>query len=395
MVLEAVEHDMRLYTREDFSDLRVAFIHYWLVTWRGGEKVLKSMLKLFPKADVYTLFFDENNCRPHLGSVDVTTSCLDYPFLQKCYKQLFPFYPLGIKSLTLKGDYDLIISSESGPAKGISNPSGVPHLCYIHSPMRYCWGYTDIYLKSMPKWSRRIAKWRFKKLANWDLTTVDNVDAYVANSQNVVNRVKSFYSKKAEICYPPIALDLFDRDLVDNLKEHYLSFGAITPYKNVRLLVETFNKLGKKLVVIGTGSEKKKLERLASKNIAFLGKLNLDEVTSYIQKSKALLFPGDEDFGMVPLEVMSQGIPVIAFKKGGALETVVQNEHKPQESSGLFFDHPTIDSLTDAISRFEELENEFDPVWIRNHARKFGEDHFQFNIGEHILDLLNKKSRTK
>lgn len=376
-------------TTKDFGKLKVAVIHYWMVTWRGGEKVIKSILDLFPQADIYTLFYDESVCGPHLKGHKVYSSSLDYPFLRKHYQKLFPFYPKGVRSWELKDDYDLIISSESGPTKGIAKPDKTPHLCYIHTPMRYCWGFTDHYLEALPSWARGLAKKEFERLRKWDLTTVENVDYYVANSMNVVNRVKKYYQREAGVCYPPISLDLFENELPKREGKHYLSFGAITPYKNISLLVDTFNESGEPLVVIGDGSERRKLEEKAKENIQFTGTLPWKEIMKLVHQSKALLFPGEEDFGMIPLEVMSQGVPVIALKKGGALETVVENPESPKLSSGIFFDEPTRDQLKDAIQRFESIEDQFDPSWIRSHARNFGEDVFQQTFSEHVLKLMN------
>lgn len=375
-----------------FSDLKVAIVHYWLVTWRGGEKVLESLLKLFPNADIYTLFYDEKVCGSRLAGNRVISSSLDSGPARKHYQKLFPLYPAGIRSLKLRQRYDLILSSESGPAKGIHNPEGIPHLCYIHTPMRYCWGFTDAYLEALPTGVRGIARRQFKRLKEWDRTTIDNVDRYVANSQNVADRVRRFYDREAGVCYPPIALDLFEGDLkcagIED-RDYYLSFGAITPYKNVDLLVETFNRLEKRLVVVGDGSEKDRLEKKAASNIEFLGSLPQAEVVDIIRNAKALLFPGEEDFGMVPLEVMSQGIPVIALGKGGALETVVENVQHPEQSSGIFFERSEPASLLEALNRFETIEGVFDPVWIRNHARRFGEDRFLEEMSGQIRALFD------
>ena len=379
----------------DFAGLKVAIVHYWLVTWRGGEKVVESLLKLFPGADIYTLFYEKSVCQPYLKNNRVYTSCLDHGLLKKHYQKMFPFYPMGIQSLKLQKKYDLIISSESGPAKGIHIPDDTPHLCYTHTPMRYCWGFTQTYLDSMPGWMRGVAHWRFNKLRQWDKTTVENVDKYVANSQNVAERVRRYYGKTADVCYPPIALDLFEYDLVENNKEYYLSFGAITPYKKIDLLVETFNQLDRKLVVIGNGSEKKQLESLANENIVFTGPLPLADVITYFHNARALLFPGEEDFGMVPLEVMSQGVPVIAYRKGGALETVVEDLDRPEKSTGLFFNDQSVPSLLKSIERFESLEQHFDPSFIRNHARQFGEDQFLKVMTAQISRLLNNKNKSQ
>jgi len=261
--------------------------------------------------------------------------------------------------------------------------------------MRYCWGYTDAYLDALPGWMRGIARNQFERLRKWDETTIDKVDRYVANSRNVADRVKRYYQMEAVVCYPPIALDLFEGSPELSRKssqEYYLSFGALTPYKNVDLLVESFNQTDKKLIVIGEGGERRKLEKQAHDNVEFKGSLPLDEVITYIRNAKALLFPGEEDFGMVPLEVMSQGVPVIAYRKGGALETVVESREQPQYSSGLFFDEQSVPSLLEALEQFEALQDRFDPVWIKQHARTFGEDRFLDEMSGHIRDLLNSRS---
>ncbi len=390
--MAAAESDRKPYLAEELKELNIALVHYWLVTWRGGEKVIESLLKLFPKADIYTLFYDKKTCGPYLSNHRIYSSCLNLPGLKKHYQKLFPLYPLGIKSLRLKQKYDLIISSESGPAKGIANPNSIPHLCYIHSPMRYCWGGTEAYLNTLPGWSREMAAREFRRLQQWDLTTINNVDLYVANSNNVANRVKKYYNKSARVCFPPISEDLFRNKPQRKPGEFYLSFGALTPYKNVQLLVDTFNQLDEKLVVIGDGSEKQKLEQKAGKNIEFLGSLPTEQIIDFIQRSKALLFPGEEDFGMIPLEVMSQGVPVIAYQKGGALETVVENRVDISKSSGIFFKDDTVDCLIKAIEYFKDIESEFDTEWIYNHARSFGENRFQKEMTDHILDLLNNQN---
>lgn len=358
--------------------MKVAIVHYWFVTRRGGEKVVESILKIFPEADIYTLFYDEETYGKYLEDNKVYTSRLNRStFLRKHYQKIFPLYPYGIRSLELQDDYNLIISSESGPAKGIKMPDGTPHICYIHSPMRYCWGFTQDYLDSLPKLARPLAAFFFERLRKWDKTTIDNVDHYIANSVNVANRVKKFYKREASVIPPPIELQLFEHHVKRNESlKYYLSFGAITPYKRIDLLVDLFNKTGEKLIVIGNGSEREKLEKKAKSNIKFLGSIEWQEIEDVFKNTKALLFPGEEDFGMIPLEAMAYGIPVLAYGKGGALETVVENPEAVYESSGMFFKDQTIESLEDCIQRFEKNAHLFDPVWIKNHARKFGEDIF-------------------
>jgi len=372
--------------------MKVAIIHYWFITWRGGEKVVKSLLELFPDADIYTLFYDKDSCQQHLENHNVYSSILNNKILRAKYQKIFPLYPLGIKSLKLRDNYDLIISSESGPAKGININNNAPHLCYIHTPMRYCWGFTNDYINSMHPILKSFAQIGFEYLRKYDLSTIDNVTKYVANSQNVKNRVKQYYNRTASVVYPPIELSLFEKDNIvkesPSSRQYYLSFGAITPYKNINLLVDTFNQNRKKLIVIGEGSERKKLMAKANDNIVFTGALKWAEIRNYILNAKALLFPGEEDFGMIPLEVMAHGVPVIALGKGGALETVVQNLDNPINSSGLFFEEPMVESLLAALNKFEQIQGEFSPERIRSHARNFGEDVFLEKIKKEINSIV-------
>lgn len=370
--------------------MKVAIIHYWFITKRGGEKVVESLLKIYPQADIYTLFYDKKKYGNLLENNKVYTSILNTPFLRKHYQKIFPLFPLGIKSLTLKDNYDLIISSESGPAKGIKIENNTPHICYIHSPMRYCWSHKDDYLKSVVPVLRATLSFFLKRLQIWDKSTVDNVDLYLSNSKNVANRVKKYYNRESEIVYPPIAEDLFNKPLNNRKKDVFLSFGAITPYKKIDLLVDTFNKNGQNLIIIGEGSERKKLEKKAKNNIKFTGGLTWPEIENIFSKTKALLFPGEEDFGMIPIEVMAYGIPVIAFKKGGALETIVENRVSIKESSGLFFEEQTCQSIQKTISFFEKEAHNFNPNWIRNHAQKFSEEKFLAKIKTQVNSFLTK-----
>lgn len=373
--------------------MKVALVHYWLITRRGGEKVIESILKLYPNADIYTLFYDEKTYGDYLKNHKVYTSELDkFGVLKRNWQKVFPLYPYGIKSLKLQDDYDLIISSESGPAKGIKIPTKTPHICYIHSPMRYCWGFTNEYLVSVNKLLRPVLSYFFERLRKWDEKTINNVDLYIANSMNVAQRVNKFYKREAKIIYPPISDDLFNQKL--NLKAErnlFLSFGAITPYKRIDLLVDTFNKNGEKLVIIGNGSELSKLKKRANRNIEFMGNLGWPEIEKILLRTRALLFPGEEDFGMIPLEVMAYGVPVIAFKKGGALETVVENLDNIAESSGLFFEEQSVDNILNALRLFKELEVSFDGYWIRNYAKSFREQFFLEKISKEINTFLNSK----
>jgi len=369
------------------------------VTWRGGEKVLRSILDVFPDADVYTLFHDPALCARELPGRKIYGSSLDRSWLRPHYQKLFPLYPMGIRSLTLQRRYDLVISSESGPAKGIRIPPGVPHLCYVHTPMRYCWDFMDSYLASAPRWARRLLAWRFERLREWDRTTADNVDRFVVNSHNVAERVRRYYDRSASVCTPPIAPDLFAPEFPKQRAEtaerdHYLSFGAITPYKNIDLLLEAFRALPERtLWVVGEGSERARLEALAGPNVRFLGPVPWPDLHAHILRARALLVPGEEDFGMIPPEVMAHGTPVIAYGKGGTLETVLDAGSDVSHGTGLFFSEPTVASLLDAIERFESVEDLFDPYFIQDHARRFSAERFRAEFEREVRRVLQKARR--
>ena len=375
--------------------MKVAIVHYWFITRRGGEKVVESLLKLYPQADIYTLFYDPKQYGDYISKQNVYTSKLNIPILIKYYQKIFPLYPLGIRSLELKEDYDLIISSESGPAKGIRIKNNAPHICYVHSPMRYAWSHSDMYIESAPRLLRPLMRLFLKRLKNWDKTTINNVDMYISNSSNVTKRIEKYYGKSSTVIYPPIEESLFSKKLKGSTKEFYLSFGALTPYKKIDLLVDAFNKNGKPLVIIGEGSEKEKLIKKANENIQFKSCKEWEEVEYYLLKSRALLFPGEEDFGMIPLEVMAYGIPVLAYAKGGALETVIENRERIENSSGLFFKEQTFESLEETLKYFENVERKFDSDWIVNHAKGFKESNFIKKFESLVTSYLNQKKHVK
>lgn len=373
--------------------MQVAIIHYWFISRRGGERVIESLLKLYPNADIYTLFYDKNKYNSNLNGRPVYTSILNNSFFRKNHQLFFPLYPLGIKSLRLKKKYDLIISSESGPAKGIKIYKQTPHICYVHTPMRYCWGYTHEYTTNKPFFLKLILNGLFYLLKLWDKTTIDNVDLFIANSENVRSRIKKYYGREAKVIFPPIRSELFKKPLaaINKEKKHFLCFGALVPYKRVDLLVDAFRDREERLVVIGDGPLRKKLEKKAGKNIQFFGRIPWDQVEEKINKSRALIFPGEEDFGMIPLEVMALGIPVIAYAKGGALETVIENKRNHKNSTGIFFSEQSIDRIRESLDYFKSIENEFDAEYIRNHASSFEELNFLNSFSKTVNTFLNEK----
>lgn len=373
----------------ELDQLKVAIAHYWLIQERGGEKVLKNLLELFPQADVYTLFYDAQNMGDMLIGHQVYTSNLNHSWLRPHYTKCFPLYPQAVKSLRLKQDYDLLISSESGPIKGIAKAPQTKHLCYTHTPMRYCWGHTNEYTRNLPGYLKPLAEKAFAKLRDYDTTTIDNVDTYLANSQNVAERIKKYYQREAKVIHPPVEDRAFLTPLNQQKRDGaYLSFGALVPYKRIDLLVQAFRESKESLIIVGEGSERKRLEAIAPDNVQFTGALPWERISELLQQSKALLFPGEEDFGIIPLEAMAHGCPVIAYAQGGALETILWTEN-PKTSTGLFFNEQTPRSILKSIDYFERFREDFDPNLLRAHAQKFSQHHFKEEISKEVLKILS------
>ncbi|MEH6676982.1 glycosyltransferase, partial [Phenylobacterium sp.] len=300
--------------------LKVAIIHYWLVGMRGGEKVLEALCELFPDAHIYTHVYDRNAVSSTIAAMDVRTTFISrLPRAARRYKTYLPLMPLALEQLDLNG-YDLIISSESGPAKGVVPPPNAKHICYCHSPMRYIWDHYHIYRNS----AGRIARFTMPLLTHylriWDTTSSARVDKFIANSRHVAARIDKYYRRDADVIPPPVDVENFTSS--PSTGDYYLWVGEITQYKRPDIAVEAFRKLGRRLVIIGDGEERKKLEAGAPANIEFRGRTSTEELRQTLQECRALIFPGEEDFGIVPVEAMAAGRPVIAFGSGGALDSV-------------------------------------------------------------------------
>ena len=350
--------------------MKVALVHYWLVTMRGGEKVLESLCKMFPQADIYTNVYNPDAVSDIIKSHKVyTTKVNKYPFAKKLYQKYMPFMPKALMELDLTG-YDLIISSESGPAKGVCPAPDAFHICYCHTPMRYLWDmYHEYFRKSNP-----IVKFFMKKmipsLRLWDVTSSNLVDCFVANSHYVAARIKRYYQRDAKIIYPPCAIEKY-LDNPRNPQDFYIFFGQLVGYKRADLAIEACIKSGRKIVVIGDGKSKKAAEYCKSGLVTFTGRVSDQAIADYLSKAKALLFPGIEDFGIIPVEANAAGCPVIAYKKGGALDSVKENV------TGLFFEEQTVDSLIECIDKFEKNEANFsDRNAYAKHVQQFSEAEF-------------------
>lgn len=364
------------------DNLKVALVHYWLLNMRGGEKVLEALCDLFPEADIYTLLVDESILTEKLKRHRIIPSFVQkIPGAKKHYKNLLPLYPLALEQFDLSG-YDLVISSESGPAKGVLTRPETCHICYCHTPMRYLWDMYHNYLAEAGWTKKLLMPVAAQYLRSWDLQSAQRVDYFVANSEHVARRIAKHYKREAEIIYPPVSTGSFS--VSDETGDYYLYAGQLVGYKRPDLAVDAFTQLGKPLVVIGEGQEMPMLKKKAGPNIRFLGRQPDEVMKDYFARCRALIFPGEEDFGIIPVEVQAAGRPVIAYACGGALETVLPGK------TGLFFKEQTVESLLQAVAAFEETESEMAPENIRQHSLVF--DHSRFL--EQMKEFIDKKLAT-
>jgi glycosyltransferase involved in cell wall biosynthesis len=379
---------------KQLDGLRVAIVHHWLITRAGGERVFDTIAAIFPTADVFTLFCDKQKFAPALEKHRITTSFLDrIPAARKVHRHLLAFYPLAVEMLDLSG-YDLVITSDSGPVKGVLTDPHSTHICYCHSPMRYLWDGHSAYHRSLSPLTKAIFGMTAHYVRNWDYSAAQRVDHFLANSHYVAARIRKYYRRHSTVIHPPI--DTSQSYLVDKHGDYYLAVGRLVPYKRTDLLISACEKLGRKLVIVGDGPERKRLEKQSRGKAEFLGELDDSELSKVYARCRALLFAADEDFGMVPLEAQSYGRPVIAFGKGGSLETVrgAYSPLPPQKATedvsvtGVFFHEQTVDSLVEAIQTFESAEELFLPHHIQSHARKFDTSVFIQRLRDYIVNVM-------
>lgn len=364
--------------------MRVAVVHYWLVGMRGGEKVLEAILDLFPQADIFTHVYAPAAVSPAIRRRTVRTSFIQkLPFAVRAYQTYLPLMPLALEQLDLRG-YDLVISSESGPAKGVLTGADALHLCYCHTPMRYLWDYYQEYLEEAGPAARLALRLYGPRLRMWDALSSLRVDFFAANSRNVARRVAKHYRRRAEVIHPPVAVDFFAPagGVYPETEDYYLYAGQLTAYKRADLAVQACARLNKKLLVIGAGPERKRLEAMAGPGAIFLGRQDGETLRRHMQRCKALLFPGEEDFGIVPVEALAAGRPVIALGRGGALETV-----RPGHT-GLLFHEPTAEALGAAVEAFERGGQDFDPAALTKEAEAYAPERFRSAFSRFVEQSL-------
>ncbi|MCA1443941.1 glycosyltransferase family 4 protein [Ensifer sp. IC4062] len=365
----------------DGKKLRVAIVHYWLVSMRGGEKVVEELCRMFPDADIFTLVCNRNRLSAFLQARTIHTSFLQkIPGARRHYTKMLPLMPFALEHFDLQ-DYDLVLSSESGPAKGVITRADALHICYCHSPMRYIWDQFHVYRHGLSWPGRALMTATAPILRAWDVTTATRVDAFVANSAYVANRIRRFYDREATVIHPPVAVD--DFAIGSGRGDFYLYAGQLTAYKRPDIAVRACSETGRKLVVIGEGEQEAFLKSIAGPTVQFLGHQPFPVLRDHLSRCRALLFPGVEDFGILPVEAMASGRPVLAFDAGGARETVSSS------AVGFRFARQTPEALLQAIEAFERVEDDMDAPLIREHAAQFSSATFRNRLTAFIEQQLS------
>jgi glycosyltransferase involved in cell wall biosynthesis len=351
---------------------RVAIVHYWLVAMRGGERVLERLLDLFPGADVFTHVYDPGKVSDKIRAANVKETFIGrLPGARKHYQKYLPLMPMALEELDLRG-YDLVISSESGPAKGVITAPDALHICYCHSPMRYLWDHYQDYKESAGSLSRIMMPTLFNRLRQWDISSASRVDGIIANSSFIARRIRKVWRREAVIVHPPVAVDEFRPSA--NVSDRYLWVSQMTPYKRADVALEAFNRSGVPALMVGDGEMFKFVSANAGPNVEVRKRLSFAELKDAYATCKALVFTPEEDFGIVPVEANVSGRPVIAYGRGGVTDSIVDGK------TGLYFMEQTVDGLLGALERFEKWLPEFRPEDAVENAARFAPDVFDRGI---------------
>lgn len=359
--------------------MNVALCHDWLNGFRGGEKCLEVLCELYPQSPIYTLFYEKGRVPGSIESHPIHASALQrLPMARHYYRHLLPFYASAIESFDLTG-VDLILSTSHCAAKGVRKPDGARHICYCFTPARYAWALFDQYFGDKPGPVKAVVRRLVEDFRRWDLENSGRVDHFIAISDHVKQRIRRYYDREADVIYPPVDTEYYTPDTTRR-EGFYLVVSALVPYKRVDLVLERFARDPKPLVIIGDGPERRKLERVAPEGTCFLGWQPDEVLRDHYRRARALIFPGEEDFGIVPVEAQACGCPVIAYGLGGAVETVIDGR------TGVLFAEPTAASLEEALTRFADTA--LDPYEIRKNAERFSRKRFSTEISERIGAVL-------
>ena len=356
---------------------KVALVHDWLNGMRGGEKCLEVLCELFPEADLYTLIHEKGSLSAKIESMSIRTSFVQsMPFGLKKYRHYLPLFPFAIEQFDFSG-YDLIVSSSHCVAKGVRHDDSVFHISYVHAPMRYVWDQFDTYFRQpRTSWPVRIgAELMRPYLQRWDRNTAKRVDTFLCNSHHIRRKILDYYNRESQVVYPPVELSHFRPG---GAKENfYLVVGAFAPNKSVDLAVEAFNRLKLPLKIVGSGQDEEYCRSIAGDSIEFLGALSSEKLLELYQQARALVFPGEDDFGITALEAQSCNTPVIAFASGGAMETVT-------EQTGLFFAEQKVEVLCEAVEKMERTWKNYVSKAFRKQTSRFGREQFKKQMAHAI-----------
>lgn len=375
------------------KDLKVALVHDFLVQYGGAERVLEVLCEMFPEAPIYTLLYDKDRMRGKFADRIIIPSFLQkFPkFLRRRYKYLLPLMPTAPETFDLR-DFDLVISSSGAWSKGIVTRLNTVHISYIHSPMRFVWDANEGYLRQQEKYSKInfFARIILNYVRVWDRMAADRPDYLIANSNYTKARIKKYYGRESTVIYPPVIVN--NQETRNNnqknpnyqspITNYFLIVSRLSPYKKIDAVVEAFNKLELPLLVIGEGSQEKYLKKIAKDNVKFLGWQGDEKIREYYAGARAFVFAGVDDFGIAPVEAMSFGVPVLAIRKGGVKETVIEGK------TGEFFDAATPEVIADGVRRLMENEKNYDKNFIINRAQEFSKERFTKEFGEYIEKIL-------
>lgn len=364
--------------------MKVAIVHEWLVTYSGSERVLEQMIECYPEADLFSLVDFLDNERGFIKDKHVVTSFIQkLPFAKKHYRNYLFLMPLAIEQFDLS-KYDLIISSSHAVAKGVLTGPDQKHICMCYSPIRYAWDLQHQYLresnleKGIKSW---LARWILHKIRIWDSRTSNGVDKFIAISDFIARRIHKVYRRQSEVIYPPVDVESFS--IFEKKEDFYMTASRMVPYKNIHLIIQAFSEMpDKKLVVIGDGPDFKKCKSLAADNVTLLGYQENKIMIDYMQRAKAFVFAAEEDFGIAPLEAQACGTPVVAYAKGGALETIKGLDS--DAPTGVFYNEQSVEALKYAIESFENLNNIITSENCRNNALRFSPERFRREFNDSI-----------
>ena len=362
--------------------MKVALVHDYLNQMGGAERVVLAFHELFPDAPLYTSIYDPRRVDAAFQQIDIRTSFMQrLPFVKKHHQPFLPLYPFAMERLDLRG-YDLILSSSSAFGKGVITKPGTMHICYCHTPMRWCWNYDEyVEREQLGKLARGVLPFLITWLRVWDQTTAMRVDHFIANSPAVADRIQKYYRREAVVIPPPVDASRFLFDPTTQPEDYFLVVSRLMPYKRIDLAIQACNRLQLPLVIIGSGRDQQRLQQMAGPTIRFLGRLSDAEVLHYYAHCRALILPGEEDFGITPLEAQASGRPAVAYSAGGALASVIDGV------TGTFFQEQTVESLAATLAAFDETR--YDPQIIRDHALEFDKPRFHRRILQFIEAKMN------